>query len=274
MRSRFVPRWLPVPMLLVMTVMAAGCTKTHIETTTESIPYNTVEKNDSSMWEDESSHEPGAEGVMEVTWGVTYRGDDEVDRARVGEQVAQEPVDEVYIIGTKSPLTGRAVSLGDGLSLTVQGVRRTSSVQTWQGHSVTGGFLIVEFRLDNNSGLAESISSRQFALVYDRDGVKTIAGGMYPQSSSGADGGRPRDGEYTRFVAAFDLYNHLHSTGRNTSLSDPSEITLLYQQASYEKLPVPFQEETVSHGLFGPPPKIRHKSDASWPLSDFWRKPL
>lgn len=84
----------------VITIERAGAT---LETTDESIAYNTIRKETSSLPEGtEQVQTEGVEGVMETTSLVTRAGDTVVSSNVFASYVKQEPVDEVILVGTGS----------------------------------------------------------------------------------------------------------------------------------------------------------------------------
>lgn len=72
-------------------------------TRTESIPYKTVTKKDSSLYEGETEVEvKGKKGSRTVTYRVTYRNGEKVATTRTDSEVTRRAVDEVVLEGTKA----------------------------------------------------------------------------------------------------------------------------------------------------------------------------
>lgn len=119
------PRALVLVVWLLALVWTTGCVKTTTETTSEAILYESVVRDDPSMWLGDSRTNPGAEGTLEITWSVKRRGDKVIERTRVSERIVQDPADEVVLNGLKNPATGVTFRCGNS-------VRRVDNVETVQ----------------------------------------------------------------------------------------------------------------------------------------------
>lgn len=72
-------------------------------TRTESIPFETVTKEDSSLYEGQTKVKTeGKAGTRTSTYSLTYKNGKQVWNKRTGTSVTQPPVDEVVLKGTKS----------------------------------------------------------------------------------------------------------------------------------------------------------------------------
>ncbi len=71
-------------------------------TETESIPFETVEEEDSSLEKDEEKvKQKGVNGTKEVTYEVTYSDGEETKRDVIKEDITKEAVNEIILVGTK-----------------------------------------------------------------------------------------------------------------------------------------------------------------------------
>ncbi|MBQ1373250.1 G5 domain-containing protein [Candidatus Saccharibacteria bacterium] len=81
---------------------AAPSTVVKEETTTESIPYNTITVKDSSVEYGKTVvREAGKPGVKTYTYSVTYEKGKEIKRDPVRTEITTEPVDKIIAEGTK-----------------------------------------------------------------------------------------------------------------------------------------------------------------------------
>ena len=72
----------------------------------ESIPFDTVEQQDSSMYRGESEVvREGRAGLRDVTYRIVYRNDEVAVKKVVRQTVRQQPVDKVVKVGTKEVAT-------------------------------------------------------------------------------------------------------------------------------------------------------------------------
>ncbi|MFT4288056.1 transglycosylase family protein [Nocardioides sp.] len=70
--------------------------------TGETVPYETVEKSDDSLYTGQRSVERvGADGRRDVIYRIVYRNGKEASRTVVSQSVLDEPVDELISVGTK-----------------------------------------------------------------------------------------------------------------------------------------------------------------------------
>lgn len=111
---------------LIMTSPAALLTVVTEETTryTEVVKFETVEKEDDSMYEgDTKKTQDGENGKRIVTATIVRENGTEVSKKEIGSEVIQEPVDEIVIVGTKKitvsghlilPVSGYSVTYGYG----------------------------------------------------------------------------------------------------------------------------------------------------------------
>lgn len=70
----------------------------------EKIPYETIEKNDSSMPKGEAEVKTeGQEGKVLKTYEITYENGEEVSRDVIGKDILKESKNKVVMVGTKTP---------------------------------------------------------------------------------------------------------------------------------------------------------------------------
>ncbi|UFU07396.1 G5 domain-containing protein [Ruania halotolerans] len=73
-------------------------------TETEAIPFETIERETSSLERGETRTETeGVDGTRVIAYTAVYEGGDEVSRTTQAEILVSEPVDEVILIGTADP---------------------------------------------------------------------------------------------------------------------------------------------------------------------------
>lgn len=76
---------------------------TDVEIKTESIEYETIEKEDSSLKEGETKvKQKGVKGKKEITYELTYMAGNETKRKVKEESIIKNPVNEIILIGTKT----------------------------------------------------------------------------------------------------------------------------------------------------------------------------
>ncbi|HLM84070.1 MAG TPA: G5 domain-containing protein [Candidatus Bathyarchaeia archaeon] len=92
-------------------------------TAEEDIPFQTVEKEDSTvLWRKKETKQKGEKGVREKTYKITYTNGKETNRQLVGTKITKTPVSEIDVVGTKIVVgktqTGGATwyTNGDGLT--------------------------------------------------------------------------------------------------------------------------------------------------------------
>lgn len=72
------------------------------EQETESVPFETIEKEDSNLDKGKSIvKQDGVPGEKTITYNVTYVNGEEVEREIVSEKLTVEPIQEIILIGTK-----------------------------------------------------------------------------------------------------------------------------------------------------------------------------
>lgn len=77
---------------------------TRITTETEEIPFEEVVTEDATLPEGtQQVRTEGATGLKTITYEVTFTDGVETDRRLVKEEITQEPVDRVVVVGTKAP---------------------------------------------------------------------------------------------------------------------------------------------------------------------------
>jgi uncharacterized protein YabE (DUF348 family) len=70
----------------------------------EVVDFGTVEREDSSMYEGETSVvRDGRTGLRDVTYRIVYRNGDVTDKKVLQQAVRRQPVDEIVKVGTKAP---------------------------------------------------------------------------------------------------------------------------------------------------------------------------
>jgi hypothetical protein len=68
----------------------------------EDIPFQTVEKEDSTvLWRKKETKQKGEKGVREKTYKVTYTNSKETNRALLGSKTTKSPVSQIEVVGTK-----------------------------------------------------------------------------------------------------------------------------------------------------------------------------
>ncbi|MFA5926082.1 MAG: G5 domain-containing protein [Parcubacteria group bacterium] len=92
-------------------------------TVEESIPFQTVEKEDSTvLWRKHETKQKGEKGVREKTYKVTYTNGKETNRALLGSKIAKAPVSQIEVTGTKiivgKTQTGSATWYANGDNMT------------------------------------------------------------------------------------------------------------------------------------------------------------
>ena len=71
-------------------------------TTEESIPFQTVEKEDKAvLWRKKETKQKGEKGVREKTYKVTYTNGKETNRQLLGTKITKQPVSQIEVTGTK-----------------------------------------------------------------------------------------------------------------------------------------------------------------------------
>jgi hypothetical protein len=71
-------------------------------TTEESIPFQTVEKEDNTvLWRKHETKQKGEKGVREKTYKVTYTNGKETNRQLLGTKITKQPVAQIEVTGTK-----------------------------------------------------------------------------------------------------------------------------------------------------------------------------
>lgn len=107
-------------------------------TVTEKIPYETIYKNDDSLWRGQQKVEKkGSYGSREVVYRITKANEAEIKKETLAEKLLQEPVSQVVIRGTKVMVASRGDG-GNGILgwptrgriTSAYGVRRGRSVHT------------------------------------------------------------------------------------------------------------------------------------------------
>ena len=120
----------------------------------ESVPFDTVEQQDSSMYRGESEVvREGRAGLRDVTYRIVYRNDEVAVKKVVRQNVKRQPVDKIVKVGTKEVVTTNfaggstvwdrlaqcesggnwAINTGNGYYGGLQ-----FSLQTWQGYGGSG----------------------------------------------------------------------------------------------------------------------------------------
>jgi uncharacterized protein YabE (DUF348 family) len=68
----------------------------------ESIPFQTVEKEDSTvLWRKKETKQKGEKGIREKTYKITYTNGKETNRTLLGSKITKEPVSQIEVVGTK-----------------------------------------------------------------------------------------------------------------------------------------------------------------------------
>ena len=79
-------------------------TTTKTTTATESIPFKTVKKNDSSLEKGKTKViQEGKNGVRTITYKETYTNGKLTKKEQTGSKVTTQPVDKIIAVGTKAP---------------------------------------------------------------------------------------------------------------------------------------------------------------------------
>lgn len=102
----------------------------------ENIPYDTEHTYDSSLWRGKTEVvEEGSFGIKEVTYQVTRKNGEEVEREKLGESIVKEPSPKVVAEGTAN-----VPSRGTGTFIwPVQGGGRITSGYGWRNGSFHAG---------------------------------------------------------------------------------------------------------------------------------------
>lgn len=112
-------------MITEATIITIAKANTYVETTEESIAYNTIRKETSSLPAGTEKVEiQGVEGIMQVTSLVTRVNDEVVSSQTFTSYVKQAAVDEVILVGTGSTASS-TVSVSIGTTVP------TSDMQQW-----------------------------------------------------------------------------------------------------------------------------------------------
>lgn len=71
-------------------------------TVEEDIPFQTVEKEDSTvLWRKKETKQKGEKGIREKTYKITYTNGKETNRALLGGKITKAPVSKIEVVGTK-----------------------------------------------------------------------------------------------------------------------------------------------------------------------------
>lgn len=84
--------------------LAIKITRINFEEVTneENIPFQTVEKEDSTvLWRKKAVKQKGEKGIREKTYKVTYTNGKETNRLLLGSKITKPPVSQINVIGTK-----------------------------------------------------------------------------------------------------------------------------------------------------------------------------
>jgi hypothetical protein len=84
--------------------LAIKITRINFEEVTveEDIPFQTVEKEDKTvLWRKKETKQKGENGIREKTYKITYTNGKETNRALLGSRIAEQPVSQIEVVGTK-----------------------------------------------------------------------------------------------------------------------------------------------------------------------------
>jgi len=71
-------------------------------TTEEDIPFQTLEKEDSTvMWRKRETKQKGEKGVREKTYKITYTNGKETNRQLLATRITKPPINQIDVVGTK-----------------------------------------------------------------------------------------------------------------------------------------------------------------------------
>lgn len=123
-------------------------------TNEEDIPFQTVEKEDSTvLWRKKAVKQQGETGTREKTYKVTYTNGKETNRLLLGTKIVKQPVSQINVVGTKiivgKTQTGDATWYVNGNDLTCASLDFTQGKYLRVTNRASGKSVIVQV---NDSG--------------------------------------------------------------------------------------------------------------------------
>ena len=111
----------------------------------ETIPASVTEKKDDSMMEGESETvREGSDGVRDVTYKVSFRNGEVVDRSIVKQNVIEEPVAKIVKIGTKTEPETPSANFASGGTVWDQ-IAQCESGGNWAANTGNGYYGGLQF---------------------------------------------------------------------------------------------------------------------------------
>jgi uncharacterized protein YabE (DUF348 family) len=159
----------------------------------EAVGFGTVEQQDSSMYEGETSVvRAGEDGLRDVTYRIVYRNGEISVRKVVSQKVLRQPVDEIVKVGTKAqpPATNFA-----GGSTVWDALARCESGGNWAINTGNGYYGGLQFNLGTwqsygGSGLPSNASRETQIAIATK--VRDASGGYGAWPACAASLGLPR----------------------------------------------------------------------------------
>ncbi|GAA4699252.1 transglycosylase family protein [Nocardioides conyzicola] len=157
----------------------------------EPVDFHTVEREDSSMYEGETSVvRDGRTGIRDVTYRIVYRNGDVTVKKVLSQDVRRAPVDEIVKVGTKAPATnfGGGNTVWDRLAQCESG--GNWAINTGNGYYGGLQFNLGTWRANGGSGLPSNASRETQIAIATK--VRDASGGYGAWPGCAASLGLPR----------------------------------------------------------------------------------
>ena len=157
----------------------------------EVVDFDTVEREDSSMFEGETSvARDGRTGLRDVTYRIVYRNGDVAVKKVVRQDLRRQPVDEIVQVGTKPPATnfGGGNTVWDRLAQCESG--GNWAINTGNGYYGGLQFNLGTWHANGGSGLPSNASRETQIAIATK--VRDASGGYGAWPGCAASLGLPR----------------------------------------------------------------------------------
>jgi uncharacterized protein YabE (DUF348 family) len=162
----------------------------------EAVDFGTVEQQDSSMYEGETSvARAGEDGLRDVTYRIVYRNGEISVREVVSQKVVRQPVDEIVKVGTKAQPAPAPTTNFAGGSTVWDALARCESGGNWAINTGNGYYGGLQFNLGTwqsygGSGLPSNASRETQIAIATK--VRDASGGYGAWPACAASLGLPR----------------------------------------------------------------------------------
>lgn len=227
-RRTWLVLWLLVGVLLT-SMGATGCTQTRVETVTETQPIDfttMVTETESLAPGEQRVMEVGHPGELQITYEVTYEGDEVVSKKVLDREVLKQPNPQRISVGIAPAVPEQPAKsfIVGGATVTIVAVGRSS---TNFNEKVEGDFLYVTYSVDNTAGtrMVEFLTEHPAIVLPNKVDEPAMKGRRQGQICDNQEFAYVKIGENKKVRVQYTL-GELDSIRPNEAIATPSDIGL------------------------------------------------